>query len=226
MSAFFCKKLDTPPKRVCLCLKELRLEKGLQLEEMAKKTKIDKKYLRALEECHFEDLPKAKVYQKNIVRCYIEALGIKPEPFLQQYLLEESKKEEKRHPQVGLKNNPWHHLPIILRYGLLLSVVFVLFGYLGWQVKNIIAPPALAIYSPPDGYITKNDQLPVVGETEKEAAVTINGRAIGNSENGQFQETINLSPGVNIITIIAQKKHGKTTTETRHVVFKQVDNNN
>lgn len=225
MSAFLRKKLNAPPKRVCLRLKELRLEKGTQLEEMTQKTKIDKKYLRALEECRFEDLPKAKIYQKNIVRCYVEALGIKPEPFLQQYLLEESKKEEKKHPYAGIKNNPWHHLPVILRYSLLLSVAFILFGYLGWQVKNIIAPPSLVIYSPQDGYITKNDQLLVVGETEKEVAVTINGRTVGNSENGQFKETINLSPGVNTITIIAQKKHGKTTTETRNVVFKHVDNN-
>lgn len=220
MSAFLRKKLKDPPQRVCLCLKKLRQEKNIPLEEIAKKTKIDKKYLLALEECRFHDLPKAKIYQKNIVRCYAEALEIKPEPFLEQYLLEENAKEKKKHPYTGIKNNPLCYLPVILRFSLLLLVIFILLGYLGWQIKNIVAPPPLVIYFPPDGFITQNDQLTIAGETDKEVVITINSQTIGGSENGQFKETINLSPGVNTITITAQKKHGKTTTEIRHVVFK------
>jgi ribosomal 50S subunit-recycling heat shock protein len=60
----------------------------------------------------------------------------------------------------------------------------------------------------------------VQGETEPEAQITINGQETKNSEKGQFKEEISLAEGVNTITFVVKKKHGKTTTETRHVVYK------
>ncbi|KKQ27531.1 MAG: Transcriptional regulator, XRE family [Candidatus Magasanikbacteria bacterium GW2011_GWC2_37_14] len=222
MNAFFCKKLNTPPKRVCLRLKELREEKKITLIELANKTKIDKKYLEALEKCQFEKLPKALVYQKNIVRRYVETLGLKPDSFLEQYLIEETHKQKIKHPHTALKNNYWNHLPTFLRYGFLAIIILAIVFYLGWQVKNIIKPPKLIIYSPIEGYITENDQLLLVGETEREAKVTVNGKDIKNNENGQFKETINLSAGINTITITTQKKHGKTTTQVRHIVYRPI----
>lgn len=221
MSPFFCKKLDTPPQRVCFRLQELRSQKGVTLEELSEKTKIDKKHLQALEKCEFQDLPKATIYQKNIVRRYVEALGVKPEPFISQYLLEETKKNKIKHPHTAIKNNFWCNLPSFLRLGFISLIVLLLFSYLGWQVKNIVEPPKLDIISPQEGFITNNSQLLIVGETQKEIGVTVNGREIKNNENGQFKELINLSPGVNTITIIAKKKHGKTSTVVRHAVYKQ-----
>lgn len=220
MNAFFCKRLNTPPKRVCLRLKELREEKKVTLEEMAHKTKIDKKYLEALEKCQFEKLPKALIYQKNIVRRYAESLGVKPDLFLEQYLIEETHKQKIKHPHTALKNNFWSQLPTFLRYGFLMLIILIIVFYLGWQIKNIIKPPKLVIFSPIEGYITENDQLLLVGETEKEAKVTVNGKDIKNNENGQFKEMINLSSGVNTITIVTKKKHGKTTAQIRHIVYR------
>jgi cytoskeletal protein RodZ len=226
MSPFFYKKLAAPPQRVCFRLLELRLQKGMTLEEMADKTKIDKKYLLALEKCQFQDFPKAIIYQKNIVRHYAEALGVKSEPFISQYLLEETKKDIIKHPHTAIKNNFWCNLPSFLRLGFVILIVGILFVYLGLQVKNIVEPPKLSILSPQEGYITEKDQLLIVGETEKEASVTVNGKEIKNDEKGQFKEMMYLSPGVNTIVIIAQKKHGKTTTETRHVVYKKAQTTN
>ncbi len=225
MSAFFCKKLAPPPERVCIRLRELRQQKNISLEELADKTKIDKKYLKALENCQFENLPKATVYQKNIVRRYVECLGVKPDSFLSQYLLEETKKEKiTKHPHVAIKNNFWCNLPAYLRVGFFAIIILFLFTYLGWQVKNIVEPPELIIFSPTEGFITPHDYTLVVGQTEKETTVSLNGREIKNSEKGQFKETIYLSAGVNTITIVAQKKHGKTTTIVRHVVYKPTEN--
>jgi len=205
---------------VCLRLKELREEKKVTLEEMAHKTKIDKKYLEALEKCQFEKLPKALIYQKNIVRRYAESLGVKPDLFLEQYLIEETHKQKIKHPHTALKNNFWSQLPTFLRYGFLMLIILIIVFYLGWQIKNIIKPPKLVIFSPIEGYITENDQLLLVGETEKEAKVTVNGKDIKNNENGQFKEMINLSSGVNTITIVTKKKHGKTTAQIRHIVYR------
>ena len=224
MNAFFCKKLTTPPKRVCLRLKELRESKNISLEEMASKTKIDKKHLAALESCQFEKLPKAQIYQRNMVRRYSETLGAKADSFLEQFQIEETYKEKIKHPYVAIKDNYWCHLPVVLRYVFLLILIATIIFYLGWQVKNIIEPPKLIVYSPIEGYITNNNQILLTGETEPEARVMVNGKDIKNNEKGQFKEILNLTDGVNTITITTQKKHGKTTTETLHVVYKSTGN--
>lgn len=226
MSASFTKKELTPPERVCFRLRALRQEKKVSLEEMERKTKISKKYLQALEECRFRDVPFASVYQKNFVRSYVDALGVDPEPFLRQYIIEETVKEDKK-PNVEqekeIRRSRWYVFPSFLRFILIAIPALILIGYLGWQVRRIVTPPTLTIYSPVEGFITQNNTLVVQGETEPEAQVSINGQEIRNSEKGQFKEEISLSVGVNTLEITVKKKHGKTTTEVRHVVYKTKD---
>jgi len=50
--------------------------------------------------------------------------------------------------------------------------------------------------------------------------VSVNGKDVGTNEKGVFEAQIDLSVGVNTLTIEAKKKHGKTTQEVRHVVLK------
>ena len=143
-ASLFTKKELAPPTRVCFRLKSLRQEKKISLEEMEQKTRISKKYLQALEECRFRDVPFAGVYQKNFVKSYVEALGVDPEPLLRQYLIEETIKEDKK-PNVEhekeIRRSRWYVLPSFLRFGLILIPTLILIGYLGWQVRRIVTPP-------------------------------------------------------------------------------------
>lgn len=224
MTSSFVKKELTPPERVCFRLRALRQEKKVSLEEMEKRTHISKKYLQAMEECRFRDVPFACVYQRNFVKSYVEALGVDPEPFLKQYIIEETLKEDKKpktEHEKEIARSRWCLLPVFLRLGLVVVPALILVSYLGWQVRRIVTPPKLTIYSPVEGFITQTGVTLVYGETESEAQVSINGQEIKNSEKGQFKEEISLAEGVNTITIVVKKKHGKTTTETRHVVYKQ-----
>jgi len=221
-ASLFTKKDLIPPSRVCLRLKEAREQKNVSLDELERKTMISKKYLQALEDCRFKDIPYPAVYQKNFLKKYVEALGLESYSFIKQYLVEESVKEKKfvKKPNNNKLQSRWYLLPIILRYGVLVLLALICIGYLGWQVRRIVQPPQLTIFSPQEGYVTTKNILLISGETEREAHVSINGQDIKNSELGQFKQEIVLADGVNTISIIAQKKHGKTTTETRHVVYK------
>lgn len=218
--AFKKKPLDAPPERVCLRLKKLRLEQNKTIEEISQKTKIDKKYLIALEECRFKDLPSVIIYQKNILKSYIQALGIESQSFVKQYILEENILKKKKHTSKKTKQNWLFRLPDIIKYGIMFLLIFILIGYLVWQVKKIVDPPELIIYSPQDGLITNEIQLPVTGLTDKGAFISLNGKEITHDEEGKFEEILDLQEGVNTISITARKKHGKTITETRNVVLK------
>ncbi len=221
MTSAFIKKALTPPQRVCFRLRALRQENNIGLEEMEKKTMISKQYLQALEECRFRDIPYSAVYQKNFVKKYVEALGLESEPFIKQYLIEESVKEKKQKTNKDIARSRWCFLPTVLRFGGLFLLALIFISYLGWQVKRIIEPPRLVVYSPVEGMIVTEQNIFVQGETEKEAVILVNGREIKNGESGQFKEEISLSAGVNTLEIVVKKKHGKTTMETRHVVYKE-----
>ncbi len=65
-------------------LRERRLALGLEIEELAKRTKISKRFLEALENEDWQAFP-AEVYLKGYLRCYAETLGLDPSEVLLKY---------------------------------------------------------------------------------------------------------------------------------------------
>lgn len=220
----FNQKPPDIPERVGHHLRALRLEYNINLDTLSKRTRISKKYLEALEQCRFDDIPFAPIYQKNFVKLYAEAIGENPDPFVTQFshqemnsVIDHASKTDYSQP---LKRNHLHNLPNILRYAAILTIALLFLAYIGVQVHNILTPPQLTLLSPQDGMITTDNTIIVQGETENETEVFINGTPIKHGENGAFHEEIDLIPGVNTILITAKNKHGKTTNEERHIILK------
>jgi cytoskeleton protein RodZ len=65
-------------------LREARLRQRLDFPELEERTKIRPKYLRALEEERFDVLP-APTYVRGFLRSYARALGLDPQPFVDEY---------------------------------------------------------------------------------------------------------------------------------------------
>lgn len=213
-----------PPKRVCLRLKERREARGLTLAQVATRTRISQKYLEALEQCRFDAIPFGTVYQKNFIKRYAAAIGMPAEEFLQQFLEEEADVPKPQPASSEKQKKIWSsNMPMLIRNAVVVSVLVGAIAYLGAQVKQSIEPPTLTLYTPTDGFVTYAPEILVHGATEKEAQVSINNETIVLRDDGQFEEQIYLSLGVNTIQVSAKKKHGKTTIETRHVILKKSD---
>jgi cytoskeletal protein RodZ len=65
-------------------LREAREQQGLSVEQAAATTRIAARHLRALEEERFERLPEP-VYVRGFLREYALFLGLRPQPFLDEY---------------------------------------------------------------------------------------------------------------------------------------------
>lgn len=65
-------------------LRDARVRKGLDLTELEAETKIRAKYLRALEEEHFDLLP-GDTYVKGFLRIYAERLGLDGQLYVDEY---------------------------------------------------------------------------------------------------------------------------------------------
>ncbi len=216
-------KKITPPKRVCFRLKEARETRGISLAHMAKKLRTSEDHITALESCQFDNLPFSEIYQKNFIRSYIKILGLHPKHFIDQFVFEElrgqnaQKKKQQKKPFLSYLSD----IPLIARFSVVMLLLITVVGYLALQVKHIVEPPNLAVYAPYDGMVTRAPLIRVQGKTESEVQVHINGKPIMNSKEGFFDEEISLSEGVNTLIFSAQKKHGKMTSETRHIVYKK-----
>ena len=65
-------------------LRDARTRQGVDFPELEQVTKIRPKYLRALEDERFDLLP-APTYVRGFLRSYAEALGLEPQPFVDEY---------------------------------------------------------------------------------------------------------------------------------------------
>ena len=66
-------------------LRRARLRRGLELDDVARATKITPTYLRFLEDERFEDLP-ARVYVRGFVTLYAGCVGLDPEKVALSYM--------------------------------------------------------------------------------------------------------------------------------------------
>jgi len=65
-------------------LRDARLDKGLELKDVASRTRVRSQYLLALEEGNYEALPE-NVYTRNFIRLYAQALDLDAAALLEQY---------------------------------------------------------------------------------------------------------------------------------------------
>lgn len=217
------KKL-TPTKRVCLRLREARIERGLNVQTMAVLTRMSREHVMALEECRFHDLPFAPVYQKNLIKAYILALGMEPREFVDQFVIEEMDAAARPQPE----NDSFHartpNFPALLKVAGMTTILLGVVGYLLLQVRHIVEPPTLLVYSPENGMVTTEQIVIANGKTDKGVELNINGQQIINTEEGFFEQEVTLRQGVNTIVFSAKKKYGKPITQTRHIIYKKDQN--
>jgi Glucodextranase, domain B len=100
-----------------------------------------------------------------------------------------------------------------------IAIFFILIAAaIVWEVLRVIAPPFLEIKNPPDNLLTKETSVVVSGRAAPDSTVTINNEFTATDLNGNFDETLDLRTGLNVITISASKKFAKPNTIYRSVV--------
>lgn len=220
MSIFCYKPMGAPiglPER----LSRRRQALAEPLEAVAIRTRIPPKYLAAFEAGRFELLPAARPYRLAYLREYARALGLDPASCTDQFLREEGCAGVGLvHPHRGLTRSIFVSISMATRHLALICLALLFGGYLVWQVMGILSPPSLLIYTPLEGDVINRPTVLVQGETEPESHLTINGQTIMVGEDGRFETTLDSVAGLNTIIIVATKKHGKTTTITRHLVVR------
>lgn len=221
MDTFTTNKIQQNNELIAEEVRQKRLDKKIKLEVVAKTLKINLKYLQALENGQLDKLP-AGLYGKKILREYALFLGLDAD-FLEKVWELETENRQKEHQQNLFsykvpKITYFLTVPGMIRNFLIIFSVAICIIYLGYYIRNIIKAPDLEIFYPEENAIITENFVNFSGQSDPETNVTINDKIILLDNQGKFSEKINLSNGLNTISISAQRKYSKENQQVRHIL--------
>ena len=204
-------------------LKEARVAKGITLSEVEKQTKIRLKFLEAIESDAYQLLP-SPVYAKGFVKNYSEYLGLESATIMAFFRRQSDDvkrtvilpKKAQEIEAKGLRLTPGRFIAMLL---IGLSVIFLSYFFI--QYQKLQRPPELTITKPVHESIVGERKLDVMGETNSDTTITVNGLSVSVRGDGKFFTQVTLESGVNTITVIATSRFGKTKTEVLKVGLQQ-----
>ena len=205
-------------------LREARVSRHYSLEQVEAATKIRCKFLEAIESDDFSNLP-SLAYAKGFVKNYSAYLGLDSDTVLAFFRRQTSEIPRATLLPKGMTeplNKPWFYLTPGRFLGLVIALLATVFlFYFGVQYRRLNQSPRLTIESPKDQTMTTDKRVDVLGQTDPDATVTVNGFSVVVRSDGKFFSQVVLETGVNTLTVVATSRFGKATTVTRKVGLQQ-----
>ena len=200
-------------------LREIRVYKGLSIEEVAKGTKIRSQFISAIEKGDYKTLP-SKAYAQGFVKNYVTFLGLPQRESMAMFRREFDEREYVDVlPESFTKQNAISLRRFRWQGTLFASIVILLLlvGYLLFQDRSAFFAPSLSIDSPKEAATVTATDISVTGMTDPNATVIINNEAAYVDGTGHFKKIITVFPGKATITIISVNKFGKRRILERHI---------
>ena len=203
-------------KKVGDILKESREQQKYSIDDISRLTKISPDFIRYLEEGSYHMLPD-EVYIKGFIKSYARVLGLDVKQVIPFYRREQSNTVKNKLPPQEPKRFIVNITPTkVITYVAALAVTgFVIFLFI--QYRMFANAPVLVIDAPSTDITTTNSSVTVVGSTDPDVTVTVNGEEVDVLQDGDFSVVFNLNEGLNRIRIVAVTRLGNKTVVERVV---------
>lgn len=99
-----------------------------------------------------------------------------------------------------------------------LALFIALYGL--FASKDLLLGPKLVVLSPKTGQTMTDSFVEVKGSAKRIAKIYLNGRQIFTDDAGNWDESLLLSYGYNIITVSAEDRFGRTVIKKLELVLK------
>lgn len=202
---------------------------ALELEDIEAALTISKKNIASLEADRFEDIPE-DLYRELFLKNYSSYLGFDWSEVRAEYRTQTQLYHSTLEVRSGTplpkkeiqRSSLW--VPArILKNGGLIGVVSLCALYLAFLGYGIVRPPSLKVMAPSDTMSVHDGHVMVVGKTQNDASVIINGMPVTKERDGSFQQDVILAEGMNIVRISALKKYSAASVVTRQIFFSRGD---
>lgn len=219
---FVMRKLDRVPQTLGEKLRALRRGQAVSLMMLEETTHIQRRYLEALERGRYDELPEP-LYTRNFIKAYARVLGADESYFLELYEQESGRMDllaPHRLPRQRVQKAWFFSSAAFLKFSLLAVVGTLFVGYFLWQVGGMLRPPHIVIVSPTDGFAAESALVVVHGRVENDdVTLMVNGHQVVVNDDKTFSTTVDLSLGLNVITVEGARRYSKKAIEYRRVVF-------
>lgn len=206
----------TPAPPVGETLQLARERKGVDLFRAERDTKIRLRYLSALEDGAYDELP-AAVYTKGFLRNYAIYLGLDPEELVERWRDEmETIRSAERVVSVAPPPQPivaprqgLTFSPSMLVAGLVAVVVVLFVGFIGVQFMRFLEIPPVGLTNPQTRYTEMDaESVMLEGTSGPGSSILITGPgdtpySTAANESGEWQREVRLTAGRNDFRIIA-----------------------
>lgn len=197
--------------RASTLLTNARIDKDLEVAEIAKKLKIPIKYLLAFESENICDFPQ-EPYCSLIIKEYAQHLGLNGDQILLFFRRDfDSSRCKEKNIRPLFSFTP----QFTFTAGTIL-LVLVFCGYLVLEYIKFNSPPKLKI-NWPVGNTVLGSTFDISGSTSTEATVKINDNLVIVSPNGTFQKKLSFSTDEAKVKIESKSASGKITVEEKTI---------
>ena len=196
-------------------LRKIRDQLNFDVKTVSILTQIKPNYLESLEAGDYEALP-SDVYIRGFIRSLSRVYNLDEQTLIDQYEKEHGFVPKVRTQKVETKTKlNFTPKTIIVLVSLFLGVLAA--GYVASQINSVLAPPTLELSEPTGDVSVQGNAIVITGNAEVGADVTINEQIVLTDRNGQFNESLILSPGLNVIEVVARNKFNRESRITRRV---------
>lgn len=208
------KRRELPADTLGESLKMVREEDGLSVEALGQRAHVQPKYIVAIEAGRYDQTP-GPTYVRGFLRSIASVLNVSADTVVAKFDSEPFPATLGTMPNTKARNFFTNRFIRITGLAALLLAALVYFGV---QIAHIIAPPLLLVHQPATDIMVTEPRVTLVGSSEAEVDVQVNGRTIQVDTQGNFQEIVDLQPGVNTLTVTATKKRSRAATVIRRVL--------
>ena len=184
-------------------LKSSRLEKGYDLKEISKKTKIPQKYLQAFENSDIKNYP-AEPYCSLFVSKYASFLGLDAQKTTSLFRRDMDLKTNTFKP---LKKQSIYLTPQFIFTVSVTLTLFIMFSFLLGRYLSFNKPPKLTVIWPESD---TSSEIKITGKTDPNSSVRVNDDLIIIDSDGNFNKLIDISQSA-LVTVEARSPYGKKT---------------
>lgn len=199
------------------------------MDMLVEATRIQRRYLEALEWGRYHELPDP-LYARNFIRAYARYLGADEAYFLELFAQEVARSDllaPHRLPRTRARRLLFLSFPQIFT-GLVIACVFFLgVFWLSSRIYVVFRPPEVVISDPEPESVTTVPYVLVSGVAQDtDVSVRIEGQSIPLSPEGEFSLEVPLQIGPNVIRISARSRYSADYEDERIVVYRplRVDN--
>lgn len=210
-------------------LKKSRQDKHLSIAQISDITKINKKYIKAIEEENYSIFP-SEVFLVGFIKNYASYVGVPKQRALALYRREREIEEAEQ--LTTAKKSPLA-FQITVTPNKIISFFFIIvalsvFIYLGTYASTILREPSLALSSPINvsnkqtvDFTTDQETIELIGTHEIGTKIRVNDKEYDFLESEVFTIEQSLNKGINKFRIESETEFGKKTDLTLNVVFEE-----